>query len=64
VRELAARGMSARRQLGLLAATLGLCAPDDEPLPRELVGRFDPARLPAEQAVLDPAALVAVASTR
>ena len=40
-----ARGQSAASVRAELAASLGLCAPDERPEPAELVARFDPALL-------------------
>jgi glutamyl-tRNA synthetase len=42
--------------LGALAASVGLCAPGEAVRPAELIERLDPARLPLEPTVWDPAA--------
>ncbi len=46
VRDLLDGGVPARRLLCRLAASLGLCAPSEEPTLRELLARFDLALLP------------------
>jgi glutamyl-tRNA synthetase len=48
------RGETPARVRSALAASLGLCAAGEQPSPEELVARFDPARLPAGDTVLDP----------
>jgi glutamyl-tRNA synthetase len=53
------RGVSARRVVGLLASTLGLCAPDDAPAPRDLIAAFAWRALPSAPTVFHPAALFA-----
>ncbi|HEX2190584.1 MAG TPA: tRNA glutamyl-Q(34) synthetase GluQRS [Longimicrobiaceae bacterium] len=55
--ELREAGAAPARVAGWLAATCGLAAPGEEAAAHELVGRFDPARLPRGPTVLDPAAL-------
>jgi glutamyl-tRNA synthetase len=42
------------RVRGLLAASLGLAAPGSEPSMADLLGAFDPARLPSEPWTLTP----------
>jgi hypothetical protein len=41
-----ASGEAPERVVGRLAATLGLCAPDEELRPRDLIARFSLALLP------------------
>jgi glutamyl-tRNA synthetase len=57
IRALRERGLSARRVVGLLAATLGLVPAGTECLPRELVDGFDLARITRAATTLDPATL-------
>jgi glutamyl-tRNA synthetase len=59
VRALIAAGASPRRLVGRLAATLGLAAPDEELAPRDLLDRFDLARLPRTPTLVDPARIAA-----
>lgn len=47
-----ARGETPEQVRGMLAATLGLAAPGETPSMDELLGRFDPARLPTEPTIL------------
>ena len=54
LRDLTALGMSPRQVTAWLARSLGLAEPGEEPSPRELLARFDPARLPREPWVLEP----------
>jgi glutamyl-tRNA synthetase len=49
----AALGQGPAAVRGLLAASLGLARPGEEPTPGQLVARFDPAELPKEPWVLD-----------
>src|SRR5699024_3467591 len=57
IADVAKRGLDARRVLGLLASSLGLTEPGEPVTPRELLARFDPARLPREPWIVDPATL-------
>jgi glutamyl-tRNA synthetase len=50
----AALGEDAAAVRALLARSVGLAAPGEQPSPKELVARFDPAALPTEPWVLDP----------
>ncbi len=54
IRTLRDRGVPANAVIGRLAASLGLCRPDESVSPSLLVARWDPARLPTEPTVLDP----------
>ena len=54
VRALLFRGVPVGRLIGRLAATLGLCSADDEPTLRELLERFDLARIPRGATAIDP----------
>lgn len=56
--DLAAAGRSATEVLGLLAHSLGLAAPGETVTPAGLLLRFDPAELPRDPWIVDPAALV------
>ncbi|HET6151004.1 MAG TPA: tRNA glutamyl-Q(34) synthetase GluQRS [Polyangia bacterium] len=58
VAELRARGVGAEVILGALAASAGLAEAGEEVRARELVGRFDWARLTAEAVTIDASALV------
>jgi glutamyl-tRNA synthetase len=53
LRELRERGVSPQRVVGWLAATCGLAAPGSEASPAELVGSYDPARLPLADTPVD-----------
>jgi hypothetical protein len=57
VRALAERGLSARRIVGLLAATLGLVPDGSEASPRELVAGFSLDRIRRTATTLDLAQL-------
>jgi glutamyl-tRNA synthetase len=50
----AARGESPRQVLGWMAATLGLAEPGENPVPGDLLARFDPDLLPREPTVYAP----------
>lgn len=50
-------GWSPGRVRGVLGSSLGLCEPREEPTMQELLTRFDPARLPREPWIVDPAHL-------
>jgi glutamyl-tRNA synthetase len=54
VGQLRARGVSAARLLAFLAASAGLCAPDERPTARELIARFSLDRLPRVPTVVVP----------
>jgi glutamyl-tRNA synthetase len=54
--DLAARAVSPARVLSVLAESLGLCGPGEPVTVAELLGRFDPATLPRQPWVVDPAA--------
>ena len=53
LRERAARGEPPARVRGLLAESLGLAGPGEEPAADELLARFDPDQLPREPTLLD-----------
>lgn len=53
VRALRAAGWSAAALVGRIAATAGLCAPDEAMRPRDLIPRYDPARLSASPVIAD-----------
>jgi glutamyl-tRNA synthetase len=55
VRALLEGGLAPHRLVGRLGASLGLCGPDDEVAPLDLLPRFDLARLPRTPTALDPA---------
>ena len=55
--DLATRGWSAVDVLGLLAVSLGLAAAGERLTPTDLLPRFDPAALPRDPWIVDPAAL-------
>jgi glutamyl-tRNA synthetase len=57
VRVLRERGRAPEAVVGLLAATLGLCAPDETPTAADLVARFRLDAVRREPVTLDPAAL-------
>jgi glutamyl-tRNA synthetase len=57
VRVLRERGRSPERVVGLLASTLGLCAPDESLAAAELVAGFRLDALSRQPVTLDPAAL-------
>ncbi len=56
VRTLRAMGWTAPALVGRIAATAGLCAPDEALTPRALLARYDPRRLGREPVVLDAGA--------
>ncbi|WP_395727991.1 tRNA glutamyl-Q(34) synthetase GluQRS [Nakamurella sp.] len=58
--DLAALGRSAVDVLGLLAASLGLAGPGERVTPTDLLPRFDPAALPRDPWIVDPATLPTV----
>ena len=47
-----ARGETPSDVRALLAASVGLCAPDERPSLHDLVERFDPSAIPSEPSVL------------
>lgn len=51
--DLAALGLGPRRVLGLLAESLGLAEPGEQPTVEALLGRYDPTKLSAEDSVWD-----------
>lgn len=55
LRDLAAAGTTAGEVRAMLATSLGLAAPGEPVTPKQLVERFDPAALPREPWVWDPA---------
>jgi glutamyl-tRNA synthetase len=57
VRALADRGWSAARLIGLLASTLGLCPPNTNVMPPDLVATFTLDRITRAPTTLDPDAL-------
>jgi len=56
--ELVARGVDPPAVLGLLSASLGLSGPGERIVPHSLLDRFDPAELPLQPWVVDPAQLL------
>lgn len=56
--DLAAAGRSAVDVLALLARSLELAAPGERPTPAGLLPRFDPAALPREPWIVEPATLI------
>ena len=57
--ELRTAGVSPERVVGILAASVGLCPPDAEVTPGDLISAFDLARIGRDPAVLDDAPVLA-----
>ncbi len=55
--ELVASGRTPGQVLTRIAASVGLAEPDEAVTPRDLIGRFDPTRLPRHPWVVEPQAL-------
>lgn len=56
IRALRAAGWTAPALIGRIASTAGLCRPEEPAMPRDLVARYDPARLTREPVVTDASA--------
>jgi glutamyl-tRNA synthetase len=54
IASLRAKGWSAPALVGRIATTAGLCRPDEALSPRDLVPRYDPARLQTDPVVFEP----------